>query len=149
MSEAHFVDTSALVKRYINEAGHSALTERCFATHDTEVLVSALTYAEIHATFSRLMRDGIITVAEQQALLAAFERDWTSFVIIEFGDKVRRLVPELADTHALRGADLVQLSSAVHMRARAVLDLFVVCDLRLANAATRAGLPVFNPERTR
>ncbi|MBN1946426.1 MAG: type II toxin-antitoxin system VapC family toxin [Bradymonadales bacterium] len=146
MNEAHFVDTSALVKRYIDERGSTALHERTFGRTEVAVLVSSLTYAEMYATFSRLLRDGEVTVAEHRTVLERFERDWSSFVIVEFGPSVRNLVAELASAHALRGSDLAQLASAAHMRSRRAMDLFVVCDLRLANAATLINLSVFNPE---
>jgi predicted nucleic acid-binding protein len=146
MSEAHFVDTSALLKRYVREPGSEALAERCFADPETEIFVSVLAYAETYAALGRLMRDGALTAAEHQAILASFERDWTGFVRVEFGAPVRRRVPALARDHALRGANLVQLASAAYLRAQNALDLFVACDLRLANAAVGEALPLFNPE---
>ncbi|MBI5507976.1 MAG: hypothetical protein HY903_04375 [Deltaproteobacteria bacterium] len=66
--------------------------------------------------------------------------------VVEFGPRVRQLVPELARAHTLRGADLVQVASAVSMRASDAMDLFVACDIALANAASLVNLPVFNPE---
>ena len=146
MSEAHFVDTSALVKRYVVEPGTEALARRTFDRDDVTVFVSALTYAETYATFTRLARDGDLTAADLEATLAAFETDWRSFVVVEHGEAVRRHIPPLASRFALRGSDLVQLASAVHLHARRALTLFVACDVRLANAAVGANLPLFNPE---
>jgi uncharacterized protein len=146
VSEAHFLDTSALVKRYINEPGSERLLERTFANPDVEVMVSSLTYYEMYATFSRLLRDGDLTVAEHQAVLKSFERDWGSFVVVDLGPQVHSLVPELARAHNLRGADLCQLASAMYMHARRALDIFVACDVRLANAAIMIKLPLYNPE---
>jgi len=146
MSAAHFIDTSALIKRYIAEAGGAALQARCFADKKAEIVTSALTYAEMHATLARLVRDGALTVQEHEAIVTSFETDWSTFVVVEFGPNVRRLVPELARTHTLRGADLVQLASAVYMRASQAMSLFVACDIALANAAALVNLPVFNPE---
>ena len=146
MSEAHFVDTSALVKRYIDEAGTRALDERCFSSDDVEIFVSSLACAESYATFARLLRDGALTTFEHQSIIASFERDWLSFVVVEHGPLVRHLVPDLALAYSLRGADLVHLATAVHLRAHHALDLFVACDIRLSNAAVAFGLPLFNPE---
>jgi hypothetical protein len=146
MSEAHFIDTSALVKRYVDEAGTAALRDRCFSAPETEIFVSALAYAEAHATFARLLRDGGLTVAEHQTIAANFAADWRTFVVVEFGPHPRALVPELARAHSLRGADLVQLASALYMQSRRALALFVCCDLLLCNAAVLTGLPLFNPE---
>lgn len=146
MTEAHFVDTSALVKRYISEPGTQALSQRCFAPDDVEVFVSSLTYAEGYATFARLFRDGRLTTLEHESLIASFERDWASFVVVEYAPPVRRLIPDLAATHSLRGADLIQLATGAYLHTHRALDLFVACDVRLANAAVALGLPLFNPE---
>lgn len=148
MTEAHFLDTSALIKRYIDEPGTEAMRDRCFCSAPVEILVSALTYAEIYATLARLVKTGALTVADYESIVTSFEEDWKSFVTVEFNYQVRRHVSSLARKHSLRGADLVQLASAVQMRARRSVDLFVACDVRLANAAVDAGLPLFNPEVT-
>jgi len=140
------VDTSALLKRYIDEPGTNALDQRCFSSDEIEVFVSSLTYAEAYATFARLLREGDLTTTEHQSILAGFESDWACFVTVEFGPHVRDLVPELVRTYSLRGADLVQMASALYMRSLRALDLFVACDVRLSNAAVAANLPLFNPE---
>ncbi|MBI4703384.1 MAG: type II toxin-antitoxin system VapC family toxin [Deltaproteobacteria bacterium] len=146
MSQAHFVDTSALLKRYVLELGTEALQQRCFADPGIEIFVSTLTYAEAYATFGRLVREGDLTAGEHESILSSFESDWSSFVKVEIGSAVCRCVPDLARAYSLRGADLVQLASATYLRARRALDLFVVCDVRLANAALSLAFPLFNPE---
>ncbi|MEE8408275.1 MAG: type II toxin-antitoxin system VapC family toxin [Myxococcota bacterium] len=146
MREAHFLDTSALIKRYIDEDGTAALHQRCFESGNVEIFVSAITYAETYATLRLLVRDATISIRDTMGLIESFERDWRSFLVVEFNADVRRLVPELSRRYALRGADLVQLASALLLWPREVLSLFVACDLRLTNAATETRISVFNPE---
>jgi len=146
VSPAHFVDTSALVKRYFEEPGTQALQAKTFSSKGIEVFVSALTYAEVYATFARTLREGRWTVVEHEEAAATFEGDWRTFAIAELSSSVRHYVPQLAATHPLRGADLAQLATAAYLRDQMALDLFVACDVPLARAASAARFLVFNPE---
>lgn len=49
-----FIDTSALVKLYIAEPGSELMGE---AAQEAVIAVSTLTFAELHATFARRLRE--------------------------------------------------------------------------------------------
>jgi hypothetical protein len=69
-------------------------------------------------------------------LVAAFLKDWKSFIIVEVNDKLNELLPPLIGRHALRGFDAIHLASASILNS-AVTDsfLFACYDERLLAAA--------------
>ncbi|MFH1146524.1 MAG: hypothetical protein V1736_02305, partial [Pseudomonadota bacterium] len=78
----------------------------------------------------------------------AFEADWKSFVIVEFQDELLPVMKRLAQKHALKGADLVHLSSVLWLR-KAVREkmIFVASDVQLLRAAEAEKIEVINPEQ--
>lgn len=109
------------------------------------IAVSALGYAEVHATFARRLRESLLTPEEHDALTDRFERDWLSVILVPVRPVVLAKVPELVNDHPLRGADAVHLASALVLL-EAGLDLvFAVSDRRLGEAAMARGIPVFDP----
>ncbi|MBI4237319.1 MAG: type II toxin-antitoxin system VapC family toxin [Deltaproteobacteria bacterium] len=143
MSSAFYFDSSALVKRYVREAG-SSVVETIFRKN-AQIVTAGLTYCELYACFGRLVRLGDATREQMIGVCAAFEADWTQCTIIELTATVRKLVPKMTSSTALRGGDVVQLCSA--LRAAEVVDhlRFVAADLRLLNAAKGCGLRVIDP----
>lgn len=143
MSRAYYLDSSALVKRYVRETG-SDHVESLFRKN-VPMFTAGLTYCELYACFGRLVRLGDATREQMAGLNAALERDWASLTIIELTATVRALTPKLAVAAALRGGDVVQLCSA--LRAAQLVDslIFVAADLRLLHAAKAQGLRVLDP----
>lgn len=138
------VDTSALVQLFIDEAGSSEIRRlargRALATSD-------LTSAEMHAAFARLAREGQIAPAEHDGLEARFERMWSSMTRVGWGPPILEAIRPLLRSHTLRGADAVQLTSALSLVGAGLDVTFVGCDERLVAAAVGASLPVRNPMR--
>jgi hypothetical protein len=139
-----FLDTSALVKLYVVEAGSQALLSRI---ENAVVAVSQLTYGETHATFARRLREGLLTAKEHQMLTSGFEDDWRTLIRIPFSDDVLAQVPVLCQRHPLRGADAMQLACAAMLRSENVEVLFATSDQRLLAAARAETLAVFDPEK--
>lgn len=137
-----FLDTSALVKLYISEPGSQAMVRRL---SDQLVALSPLVYAEAHATFARRQRENLVTTAETQQLVDSFESDWQTALQIPVSEEVLALVPKLCDQHPLRGADALQLASALMLHHQGVEVLFATNDQRLLGAARTEGLEVFDP----
>ena len=154
-----YLDSSALIKRYQNEPGTEALNSRLRqeAKGLRSVFTSVLTYAEIHATFARRVREKLLSPVEAAALQYEFDADWVLGIgPIELGTGVLVFVRDLVRGFPLRGADAIHLASALWLRDTASLGMkvdqytgplvFVSSDKQLAKAAAKSHLEVFNPE---
>lgn len=106
-----FLDTSALVKRYIKEEG----TDDLLALWDRaeHVAVSRLAYAETVAAFRRKQREEPRNSGAIDLALSRFQREWVALVVVELSERLRSTIDRLLKAHALRGADAVHLSSAL------------------------------------
>lgn len=139
-----YLDSGALVKRYLREAGSDALksvvrTERTIAT-------SKLTYPEILSAFMRKHGTGEIEQNSLRTVIDKFESDWYHFFVVEFHDELLSTVKTLLRKYPLKGADSVHLSSALWLEHAASEDVtFVASDLNLLKAAEAENLNIINP----
>ncbi|MEN6436957.1 MAG: type II toxin-antitoxin system VapC family toxin [Syntrophobacter sp.] len=141
-----FLDSSALVKRYIEEDGsdkvNALLQERSVAA------ASRLAYPEILAAITRRHKAKEIEAGVFDRIQKAFKADWASFVVVEFHKDVFQFVDEIITKYALKGADSVHLSSALWLKSAMKQDIvFVASDLELIKAAKAEKLQIFNPGR--
>lgn len=139
-----YLDTSALVKLYIAEPGSERMREA--ASHGEPVAASVLAYAEIHATFARRRREGLLQAAELEEIRLSFAEDWEKLTQISVGAAVLQRVPRLCQSHPLRGADAVHLASALLLHEEGLEVTFACSDRQLREAAAAEGLAVFDPE---
>jgi len=133
----HYLDTSALVKRYVSEAG-SASVRPLFRTKD--VATSRIAYAEIAATMARLARERALTERARDAILARLDADFAAITIVEIRAALVRRVPSLVSRRPLRGYDAVHLACALALRERVVAVTFWAADAGLVEAARAEGL---------
>jgi uncharacterized protein len=147
-----YVDSSALIKRYIRESGTDRLNaklEEAF-TLNSGIFVSVIGYAEVLATISRCLRENPRRLRKTDLFRRRFQVDWTSaFSRVELTADILDLVARLVKTHPLRGSDAIHLASAIWVRNTLQNNLlvFVASDNRLKNAASLEGMTVFDPER--
>lgn len=156
-----YVDSSALIKGYVEEKGSNELRIKVRKATEAKdpVLTSLFSYAEIHAVLGRKLRQRQLLPADYHWAVTRFESDWrTYFVIVELSQRVLDFVPDLVkrDKYPLKGSDAVQLASALWVDQaarrgkvqkspkRAVV--FVTSDGQLAAAADYEQFEVFNPE---
>lgn len=141
-----YLDTSALVKKYVIEDGTENIrellkTRRVFFT-------SKLTYAEVCASFARKQREGGIKLQHYENIWKSFLKDWESLNLIEINDVIFPIIRKTVETHFIRGSDAIHLSSAIWLGNNVEKTItFVVSDKRLLNAAMDEGLQVINPEK--
>ncbi len=139
-----FMDTSAWVKYFIEEDGTPELQNfiQDRSDSDTNVIAaSAVTYAEMCATFRRAIRGNRITGEQYDQAVSDFEEQWDDVDIPETAGRLIRKSGLLASQYALKGCDAFQLASALEIRA----DIFVCSDDDLKDAANDSGLTVWNP----
>ena len=136
-----YLDTSALVKLYVREAGTAAM--QTHAAKAEALATSVVAYAETRAVFARLKHAGITTDARHQQRLRQLDRDWDALLKVELAPDVLRSAGDLAEIYSLRGFDAIHLASALWLKARVAAPVdFAVFDKRLAAAADKAGLTV-------
>ena len=86
----YFVDSSALVKRYISEIGSTWVLELFDFTQDNEFFIAAITAVEIIAAITRRMRGGSISSADATLVCNQFKSDLqTDYQIIEISEALR------------------------------------------------------------
>jgi len=136
-----YLDTSALFKLYVDEAGSDAV-HAAVAAAET-VAVCRIAWAE---AMSALARRGREMPADQEALeqaKQALRKDWPRFLVLDVSQRVVEQAGEFADTFALRGYDSVQLASAQLTLQRVQQPVTFACfDKRLSKAAKLLGLAV-------
>ena len=150
-----YLDSSALVKRYVQEAGSDAVIAR-FERGEI-IYTSVLSFAEVHAAIGRKFRDKQLSLAEKDKLVDAFLNDWLfSLNVLELTTITMTTLPTLCLHYSLKASDAVHLSTAVWLKdaerihamdsgASPSFIEFGVCDRQLAEAALQCGFPLFNP----
>lgn len=147
----YFVDSSALVKRYVQETGTLWISSLLDPTAGHAIYVARIAGAEVVAAVARRKRSGELSSDETTTALNQFRLEFTHFYrIIEITPSLIARAMTLAQIRVLRGYDAVQLAAALEVNA-ASLSLgmpavtLVSADTDLNAAATAEGLPVENP----
>jgi predicted nucleic acid-binding protein len=141
-----YLDTSALVKLYVEEHGSSEV--RHAIAQAERVVTHGIAYVEARAAFRRRAADAPDADALQR-WRRDFEADWPKLDVVDPAPALLHRAGELADLLSLRAYDAVHLAAAeaLHQRLGASHSLvFAVYDKRLALAAQSLGLRVFPPE---
>ena len=133
-----YLDTSALVRLYVEERGTATMTAA--VERASSVATARVTYTEARATFARLERAGAITRPERRRLARNLDDDWSAMTIVDISERLVHRAGDLAERHALRGYDAVQLAAALTIKAEGGEIEFSSFDLRLSQAAQRERL---------
>lgn len=138
-----YLDTSAMVKLYIDEAGSEKIREIVFS-ETNNVFISKITGAEVAAAFSRRRRMKDIAEEDYEEILSDFVSDYENlFAKSEVTDSVISLAIELTKRQALRGYDAVQLASVLTLGDEINDNLiFISADVDLNDMARTEGLVV-------
>ena len=128
-----YVDSSALLKRYVQEADSAAADALLRA--DRALLTSRHTIVEVRRNLARLLSGRDLVAAR-----AAFANDLRSLSIIELDEATCETAATIAETIGVRTLDALHLAAAQRVSAPGV-D-FLTFDLRQARAARALGLTV-------
>lgn len=138
-----YLDTSALVKLYVEEAGTGAVVTR---VGEAEAVATVrVTYAEARAALARHRREGGLTSVGLRRAVRELDREWGLYNVVDLSDPLVRRAGTLAERHALRGYDAVQLAAALELRAADGEIVFLSFDARLNGAARRERLSAPEP----
>ena len=131
-----FFDTSALVKRYVEEEGSEQVRTLCA---EADALgVSVLVVPELISTLCRLVREGRLSSEDYQSIKSAVKADLSDADLCDLSQDVFRQALRSLEHHPLRALDALHVGSALIYQP----DLFVSADRRQAYAVGREGLAV-------
>ena len=137
-----YLDTSTLAKKYVKEPGLSELIR--LWKDSTALFTSAVTYAEMMASFHRKQRKVTLPEKTFRRMIASFRRDWQGLFRVEVSERLHDSIDRLVSEYTLRGFDAIHLSSAILMHDRLRQDfVFARSDQQLLQAARREGLATF------
>lgn len=109
-----YLDASALVKRYVAEAG-SAEVEALIGEAQA-VGTAVLSRAEVAAALSKAVRVGLVGREAGLKALASSNADWEHLIRLQFSEPLAARAAALAWEHGLRGYDAVHLATALAWR---------------------------------
>ena len=134
-----YLDTSALVKLYVEEPLSQELT---VAVADAEAVATSLVaYVESRAAFARARREARLSAQIYRRIEEAFATDWPRYISIEITDLLVKDAGDLAVTRSLGGYDALHLASAVSLRQQVNTSVtFLAFDRVLSLAAKREAL---------
>lgn len=144
---SYYLDTSALVKLYLEEEGTPRVVDLIRDVEIGRIIILEITMLEFRSALRGKERRGEISGFEANSALARLEQQAVSLY------RVERLTPTLAaeaarliDLYPLRTYDAVQLAGCLIARNVMPSPLTFVCaDFRLCEAADSEGIVVFNP----
>jgi uncharacterized protein len=138
-----YLDTSALVKLYLDEDGSGAVRQA--VPRATFAATSTVAHAEAHAALARRRREGTISSDAMQRHVAELNKDLTRFVTLDVTSPLARRAGELAEEHELRGFDAVHLATALEFAGALDEPIVFACfDHQLTAAAASEGLVRFD-----
>jgi predicted nucleic acid-binding protein len=133
MAYAYF-DTSALIKRYVNEPGRRDVVQ---LLRKNDCVVSAVLPVEVRSTLRRRAAEGTLEENRVPSILKRFTADRAFWTFIEVSREVLAVAETLGALHPLRALDAIHLASAQLFAARIVSPAFafVSADNRQITAA--------------
>ncbi|MBI4497631.1 MAG: type II toxin-antitoxin system VapC family toxin [Chloroflexi bacterium] len=143
----YYLETSALVKLYVDEAGTDQLLHLVTAEAGHRFAILALAQAELRSAVRRRERAGDLDGQAVSELLERFALHQQSrFLRQNVSDLVIDLACDLVDRHPLRAYDALQLAGCLVLKSVAPEPpIFTCADHQLLHAAEAEGLAWFNP----
>jgi predicted nucleic acid-binding protein len=127
-----YVDSSALIKRYVAEDDSEAAEAILLA--DTDWVTGRHTFVEVSLAMSRRLGE-----AERRVAFEAFDSDWQRTFVVALDEVVCRRAAELGIA-TCRSLDALHLAAAERAGGRSVA--MVTFDVRLGQAARSLGFAV-------
>ena len=148
---AYFLDSSALVKRYVQEVGTSNILKLFTDPKQGDIFIATVTSVEIVAAITRRMKGGSLRPVDAEQLCKQLRTDLqTDYLQVEITEKVIQSAMQIAETYGLRGYDAIQLAAGCAVNDICIASnypplTFVSADHELNDAALQQGLIIDNP----
>ncbi len=151
MVTAFFVDSSALVKRYVLETGTAWVRGLTRQSPSRLIYISHITAVEVTCAVARRRKGKTPTPPRASSILRRFRQHLAArYIVIEVTPDLLDEAMRLGNAHALRAYDAVQLAVALEVNRSHQADGFgpvtlISADQALNDAATAEGLTVEDP----
>ncbi|SRR6056297_425774 len=130
------MDSSSLVKRYINENGSDEVD--FLLGQASQLGLSVIVVPEIISAFNRRIREELLTSIDYRYARKLLLDDVQDSVLLQLTPGVISRTVNILEHNALRAMDAIHLACAMQWKA----DLFVTSDRRQYNAASESGMAV-------
>ncbi len=134
-----YLDTSALLKLFLTGEEGSDVARRLWEAANG-LLTSSITYPEARAALAAAARGRRLSPAEHRAARRQLEAALDQVQVVELSRDLAITAGDVAERHALRGADAIHLASALVLMPDPVV--LITWDRALGRAAVDAGLRV-------
>jgi predicted nucleic acid-binding protein len=149
--DVFFLDTSALVKRYVEESGSEWIRHITEPETGARIVVARISWVEMLSALSRLRREGRLLETIFQDGVHELSRHFSSqYRVGELTIPIAELAGELLQQYPLRAYDAVQLATAIKVSRtlsakQASRFSFVSADKRLLDVTQMQGISILNP----
>lgn len=147
----YFLDSSALVKRYVVELGSAWIRAIAAPQAQNKLIIARLTWVEVLSAFARRQREKTFTPEDTFDAIGSFRYDSDhQYRIVELSRGVMEVAGQLVGKYPLRASDAVQLAAALQIlpafnAAKTTSFTFLSADDRLIAAAMAENLKAENP----
>jgi uncharacterized protein len=151
VAAAYFVDSSALVKRYVQETGTSWVRGITRRSPSTVIYIARITAVEVPCAIARRRKGKTLTSPRASSILHRFRQHLAGrYTVAEVTAALLDDAMRLGIKHALRAYDAVQLAVALevnrfHQAGGSDPVTLISADRDLNDAATAEGLIVDDP----
>lgn len=147
----YYADSSALVKRYVNEPGSAWVQALCASTVEHVIALAHIGLVEIAAALAMKVRQDALPAPIRDNLLRDLRHDAQGqYWLIDVDHSLIQHAMDLTRQYKLRGYDAVHLAGALFLQetltqAHLAAPVFLCADGDLLLAAQAAGLLWENP----
>jgi uncharacterized protein len=148
---AYFLDTSALMKRYVAEVGSAWVAGLTNPAAGHSLWIASVTRVELLAALYRRVRTRTLSLADANQTALVFRRELTThFQPIPANTPLLDRAMLLVAIHPLRAYDALQLAAALFLHDQRLADgltarVFICADQVLSQAAVAEGLSTDDP----
>ncbi|MBI4560441.1 MAG: type II toxin-antitoxin system VapC family toxin [Candidatus Rokubacteria bacterium] len=141
-----YLDTSALVKLYVDEEGSPVV--RSAVDQAGLIATSAIAYVEARAAFVRRRHEGGLSAGEYRRVIRDLDADWARYLVVEVTGSLIREAARLAEAHRLRAYDAVYLACAAAVHGRLAEPVVLASwDLDLESVARKERFELLRSRR--
>jgi uncharacterized protein len=148
---AYFIDSSALVKRYVRETGTSWIRSLTHRGTANQIYLVRITTVEVTSAVARRRRGKTLSSRQASSILSRFRKHLAGrYTVLEVTPRLLSDAMKLANSHELRAYDAVQLAATLELNGRWIKGgqggiVLVSADVDLNKAAQTEGVIVEDP----
>ena len=126
-----FVDTSSLIKKYVQEKGSDQFEEQLERVG--EIIVAPIYWIELNSAIERRVKEKTLSIQDAATIRREAKKDLHFFSKVVWNDALEQKAIEVIEKHSVKTLDSLQLSAGILSRA----DLFLTSDQDLYKIAGR------------